>query len=200
MVFRSWWRPSISGRINGLVKSPIKSGFWVAKKRKDNCKISQQCCWGFKSSGMWQCVCHRLRLTDVLKGCSAFSFKGEQSRKMSAPLYLPGWLILTEEGTIHPVTQCHIPQDLNSQSMAMVTAVFCNVISVSQSVFKMHSVTWQMPVFLLVFVYTTTHCSLKAYYVILVGCSNFRHQVSPRVSPHESTQWQKAELWARNVQ
>jgi len=39
----------------------------------------------------------------------------------------------------------------------------------------------------------------KAYCAILVRRSNFRHQASPRVSPHESTQWRKVELWARNV-
>jgi hypothetical protein len=49
------------------------------------------------------------------------------------------------------------------------------------------------------FVYTTTHCSLKAYCAILVRRSNFRHQASPRLSPRESTQRRKVELWARNV-
>ena len=68
----------------------------------------------------------------VLKGYSAFSFKGEQSMKMSVPLCLPGQLILIE-GTTHPVTQQHIPQDLNSQSTAMVIAMFCNVMSYRQS-------------------------------------------------------------------
>ena len=49
------------------------------------------------------------------------------------------------------------------------------------------------------FVYTTTHCSLKAYFAIWVRRSNFRHQASPHVSPRESTQRRKVELWARNV-
>jgi len=49
------------------------------------------------------------------------------------------------------------------------------------------------------FFYTTTYCSLKAYCAILVRRSNFRHQASPRVSPCESTQRRKVELWARNV-
>jgi hypothetical protein len=44
---------------------------------------------------------------------------------------------------------------------------------------------------------TTTHCSLKAYCAILVRRSNFRYQASPRVSPRESTQRRKVELWAR---
>jgi hypothetical protein len=35
--------------------------------------------------------------------------------------------------------------------------------------------------------------------VILVRRSNFRHQTFPRVSPRESTQRRKVELWARNV-
>jgi len=49
------------------------------------------------------------------------------------------------------------------------------------------------------FVYTTTHRSLKAYCAILVRRSKFRYQASPRVSPPESTQRRKVELWARNV-
>ena len=49
------------------------------------------------------------------------------------------------------------------------------------------------------FVYTTTHCSFKAYCAILIRRSNFRHQASPRVSPREVTQRRKVELWARNV-
>jgi len=39
----------------------------------------------------------------------------------------------------------------------------------------------------------------NAYCAIWVRRSNFRHQASPRVSPRESTQGRKVELWARNV-
>jgi len=39
----------------------------------------------------------------------------------------------------------------------------------------------------------------KAYCAIWVRRSNFRHQASPRVSPRESTQRRKVELWTRNV-
>jgi hypothetical protein len=39
----------------------------------------------------------------------------------------------------------------------------------------------------------------KAYCAILVRLSNFRHQASSSVSPRESTQRRKVELWARNV-
>jgi hypothetical protein len=42
--------------------------------------------------------------------------------------------------------------------------------------------------------------ALKAYYAIWVTHSNSRHQTSPRVSPRESAQQRKVELWARNVQ
>jgi hypothetical protein len=45
------------------------------------------------------------------------------------------------------------------------------------------------------FVYTTMHCSLKAHCAILVRCSNFHHQASPR----ESTQQRKVKLWTKNV-
>ena len=44
-----------------------------------------------------------------------------------------------------------------------------------------------------------THRSFKAYCAIWVRRSNFRHQASPGVSPRESTQRRKVELWARNV-
>jgi hypothetical protein len=53
--------------------------------------------------------------------------------------------------------------------------------------------------FVCLFVYTTKHYSLKAYCAIWVRRSNFRHQASPHVSPRESTQRRKVELWARNV-
>jgi len=39
----------------------------------------------------------------------------------------------------------------------------------------------------------------KAYCAIWVRRSNFRHQASPRMSPRESTQRRKVELWARNT-
>jgi len=48
---------------------------------------------------------------------------------------------------------------------------------------------------LLLLLFSTTHCSLKAYCAILVRRSNFRHQASPLVSPRESTQRRKVELW-----
>jgi hypothetical protein len=41
--------------------------------------------------------------------------------------------------------------------------------------------------------------AFKAYCAIWVRRSNFRHQSSPLVSPHKSTQRRKIELWARNV-
>jgi hypothetical protein len=41
--------------------------------------------------------------------------------------------------------------------------------------------------------------AFKAYCAIWVRRSNFRHQASPRVSPRESTQRRKVELWAKNV-
>jgi hypothetical protein len=41
--------------------------------------------------------------------------------------------------------------------------------------------------------------TFKAYCAIWVRRSNFCHQASPRVSPRESTQRRKVELWAKNV-
>ena len=41
--------------------------------------------------------------------------------------------------------------------------------------------------------------AFKAYCAIWVRRSNVRHQAPPRVSPRESTQRRKVELWARNV-
>ena len=41
--------------------------------------------------------------------------------------------------------------------------------------------------------------AFKAYCAIWVRRSNFRHQASPRVTPRDSTQRRKVELWTRNV-
>jgi hypothetical protein len=48
------------------------------------------------------------------------------------------------------------------------------------------------------FLFNLRTAAFKAYFEIWVRRSNFRHQASPRVSPHESTQRRKVELWARN--
>ena len=40
---------------------------------------------------------------------------------------------------------------------------------------------------------------LYNYCAILVRRSSFRWQASPRVSPRESTQQRKVELWAKNI-
>jgi len=49
------------------------------------------------------------------------------------------------------------------------------------------------------FIFNYTLQPFKAYCAIWIGRSNFRHQASPRVTPRESTQLWKVELWARNV-
>ena len=54
-------------------------------------------------------------------------------------------------------------------------------------------------VLLLLFIFNCALQLFKAYCAIWVRRSNFRHQESPRVSPRESTQRRKVELWARNV-
>jgi hypothetical protein len=41
--------------------------------------------------------------------------------------------------------------------------------------------------------------AFKAYCVMWVRRSYFRHQASPLVSPRESTHWRKVKAWARNV-
>jgi len=52
---------------------------------------------------------------------------------------------------------------------------------------------------IIIIIFNLRTAALKAYCAIWVRRSNFRHQVSPRVSPCESTQRRKVELWARNV-
>ena len=48
------------------------------------------------------------------------------------------------------------------------------------------------------FIFQLRTAAFKAYCAILVRRTNFRHQASPRVSPRQSTQQWKVELWARN--
>jgi len=54
-------------------------------------------------------------------------------------------------------------------------------------------------VVVVVVVFQLRTAAFKTYCVIWIRSSNFRHQASPHVSPRESTQWQKVELWARNA-
>jgi hypothetical protein len=51
----------------------------------------------------------------------------------------------------------------------------------------------------LLFIFNVRTTVFKAYCAIWVRRSYFRHQASPRVSPSDSTQQQKVELWAKNV-
>jgi len=52
---------------------------------------------------------------------------------------------------------------------------------------------------IIIIIFNLRTAAFKAYCAIWVRRSNFRHQASPRVSPRESTQRRKVELWARNV-
>jgi len=53
--------------------------------------------------------------------------------------------------------------------------------------------------FMFMFIFNYALQPFKAYCAVWVKRSNFRHQASPRLSPCESTQRRKVELWARNV-
>jgi len=50
-----------------------------------------------------------------------------------------------------------------------------------------------------ILIFNLRTAAFETYRAIWVRRSNFRHQASPRVSPCESTQRWKVELWARNV-
>jgi len=50
-----------------------------------------------------------------------------------------------------------------------------------------------------ILIFNLRTAAFETYCAIWVRHSNFRHQASPRVSPRESTQQWKVELWARNV-
>ena len=52
---------------------------------------------------------------------------------------------------------------------------------------------------IIIIIFNLSTAAFTAYCAIWVRRSNFRHQASPCVSPHESTQRWKVELWARNV-
>jgi hypothetical protein len=52
--------------------------------------------------------------------------------------------------------------------------------------------------FFIIIIFNYVLQPFKAYCEIWVRRSNFHHQASPRVLPHESTQRRMVELWARN--
>jgi hypothetical protein len=54
-------------------------------------------------------------------------------------------------------------------------------------------------IIIIIIIFNLRTAAFKDYCAIWVRRSNIRHQASPRVSPRESTQRRKIELWARNV-
>jgi hypothetical protein len=54
-------------------------------------------------------------------------------------------------------------------------------------------------IIIIIIIFNLRTAAFKAYCAIWVRRSNFRHQASPHVSPRESTQRRKVELWVRNV-
>ena len=66
-----------------------------------------------------------------------------------------------------------------------------------------HYTDWAIPpeslIIICYFYFQLRTAAFKAYCAIWFRRSNFRHQASPRVSPSESTQRRKVELWARNI-
>ena len=65
--------------------------------------------------------------------------------------------------------------------------------------FSCHIATFCIIIIIIIIIFKLRTAAFKAYCVIWVRCSNFRYQASPHVSPRESTQRRKVELWARNV-
>jgi len=67
--------------------------------------------------------------------------------------------------------------------------------------FRMHTILLpcSLPFFIVFIYFQLCTTAFKGFCAIWVRRSNFRHQVSPCVSPHESTQRRKVELWTRNV-
>jgi len=63
---------------------------------------------------------------------------------------------------------------------------------------NIHS-TIMIPSPFITFIFQLRTAAFKGYCAIWVRPSNFRHQASAHVSPRESTQRRKVELWARNV-
>jgi hypothetical protein len=59
--------------------------------------------------------------------------------------------------------------------------------------------TGQTVPFIIIIFFNLRTAAFKAYCAIWVRRSNFRHQASSCVSPRQSTQRRKVELWARNI-
>ena len=54
-------------------------------------------------------------------------------------------------------------------------------------------------IIIIIIIFNLRTAAFKAYSAIWFRLYNFRHQASPRVTPRESTQRRKVDLWARNI-
>ena len=60
-----------------------------------------------------------------------------------------------------------------------------------------HRTEIKIIIIIIIIIFNISTAAFKAYCAIWVRRSNFRHQASPRVSPCESIQRRKVEMWAR---
>ena len=104
-----------------------------------------------------------------------------------------------------PFGECNL-QAAGSVLVASVSSGLCTAFEHYQSLIEFSDIflLWVCPSLCLVtkpnimFLYYALQ-PFRAYCAIWVRRSVFRHKASPRVSPRESTQRRKVELWARNV-
>jgi hypothetical protein len=75
----------------------------------------------------------------------------------------------------------------------------CLLFKMFNTIRKYCSCIGNIIIIIIIIIFNLRTAGFKAYCTIWVRRSNFRHQASPRVSPRESTQRRKVELWARNV-
>jgi len=100
--------------------------------------------------------------------------------------------------TIH-VCWCSGLEYRSEEACSVCFAWTCSVRSAKYIHFKMGLYACEISLsksFIIIFNLRTA--AFKAYCAIWIRRSSLRHQASPRVSPHESSQRRKAELWARN--
>ena len=80
-----------------------------------------------------------------------------------------------------------------------LSVVMIRIAHISSTVLDLHFVYLYRLNDYYIIIFNLRTAAFKAYCAIWVRRSNFHYQVSPHVSPRESTQWRKVELWARNV-
>ena len=144
-----------------------------------------------------------------------FRLVGLQVRIPPGGMDVSWWVLCVVSGLwVGPITRpeesywLRVSLSVISATMTLYTISKWNEVGILRKKYKTDLCNFIIPtepfwptfiIIIIIITFKLRTAAFKTYCAIWIRCSNFRHQASLRVSPGESTQRRKVELWAGNV-